>query len=61
MKQAIVNLINAIADRIRPCKHKWVEFAEWKTYDTNTNNTLSLERMYCCSECSKMTKVEFSV
>ena len=32
IKQAIINYINARADRLRPCKHKWEVYDEKTAY-----------------------------
>ena len=59
MKQALTNLINALADCIRPtppCKHKW---KKWATVEV-TNDYGELYHIFHlqCTECGGLQKVK---
>lgn len=51
MLKAIINLINALADRIRPCRHDWDEIAIVTTrtdYDEKYHKWI-----YRCTKCGE--------
>ena len=58
MKQAIVNILNALADRIRPCGHQW---ERWETVRCG-NGWDETWRIFhlVCKKCGRFKRVKSS-
>lgn len=54
MKQALISILTAIADRIRPCRHEW---REWASHRVDGWYTVY---HFTCSKCGKFKKVKSS-
>jgi alpha-L-arabinofuranosidase len=58
MKKALINLINSIADRIKPCKHEWILISKKRVaYSFNKWNDW-YEWVYMCKKCGKVNKID---
>ncbi len=57
MKKAIINFINAIAERIRPCKHDW-EFLSRDKLSNKLNPDYKWHIViYRCKKCCESKKI----
>lgn len=54
MKQAIINILNALADRIRPCRHSW---EKWDSVRVDGWYTV---HHFCCEKCGRFKRVKSS-
>jgi hypothetical protein len=59
MKKALINLLNALADRVRPCKHKWHKVKEITTdhtwYGAHAHTTM--DWYFICENCGKDKRI----
>ncbi|GAG03208.1 unnamed protein product, partial [marine sediment metagenome] len=53
MKQAIINYINARAERLRPCKHEWELLDKQRWNATINPRNWWYEWTYRCKKCGK--------
>ena len=53
MKKAIINYINAIAEKLRPCKHDWELISKRKANLTINPNYVWTEWTYRCRKCGE--------
>lgn len=56
MKQALINILNAIAERIRPCKHKWN--LEYHCNVATDFGGRYASFTYCCDKCGKFKRIK---
>lgn len=57
MKQAIINYINARAERLRPCKHKWKLLLSSKWSNAINKNYIWEEYTYRCTKCCESKRI----
>jgi len=54
MNKEISNLINSIADRIRPCKHDWEIISKLNGKSAYNENYIWEEFTYRCKKCGEV-------
>lgn len=62
MKQAIINILNALADRIRPCGHQWDQIAEVVVrgdgYGGMSDSVTGYIWIHRCLKCGELRKIK---
>ena len=57
MKEAIINYINARAEKVRPCKHNW-ELLNKREMENRFNKYTWTEWTYRCEKCGEKNFID---
>jgi hypothetical protein len=58
MKQAIINLINSLSERIKPHRHEWELIDESDWYSKINPDNKWIQWTYRCKSCGKESKID---